>query len=89
MRDKKIRGDQRDSHGVAQRLLMSGSALVCLLLLGGCADKPTYEADYDQGFPFSQLKTYRGYDDDYNTRESQYRRRNSMISGCAIQQIRS
>ena len=31
----------------------------------GCADKPTYEADYDQNFPFGQLKTYRWYDDDH------------------------
>ena len=44
---KNIIGDQRDSHGVAKRLLVSGSALVCLLLLAGCADKPTYETDYD------------------------------------------
>jgi hypothetical protein len=54
-----------------------GATLVCLALLAGCSDKPTYEADYDQNFPFGQLKTYRWYDDDHNTRESQYRRRNS------------
>ena len=74
---KKIRGDQRDSRGVANRLLVSGSALVFLVLRAGCADKPTYEADYDQNFPFGQLITYRWYDDDHITRENQYGRRNS------------
>ena len=50
---------------------------VCLLLAVGCADKPTYEFDYDQAFPFGGYQTYRWYDDDHNSRESQYRRRNS------------
>ena len=43
----------------------------------GCADTPTYEVDYDQSFSFGQYKTYRWYDDDQNSRESQYRRYNS------------
>ena len=46
-------------------------------LIVGCADKPTYEVDFDQSFPFAQYKTYRWYDDDHNSRESQYRRYNS------------
>ena len=50
---------------------------VCLVLAVGCADKPTYEFDYDQAFPFGGYQTYRWYDDDHNSRESQYRRRNS------------
>ena len=51
--------------------------VVCSMLAVGCADKPTYEFDYDQAFPFGGYQTYRWYDDDHNTRESQYRRRNS------------
>jgi hypothetical protein len=46
-------------------------------LIVGCADKPTYEVDFDESFPFAQYKTYRWYDDDHNSRESQYRRYNS------------
>ena len=67
----------RALRGVNKASLVMGALVACLVLLGGCADKPTYETDYDQSFPFSQLKTYRWYDDDHNTRESQYRRRNS------------
>ena len=58
--------------------------LLCVLLsvllsalLVACADAPTYEVDYDQSFPFAGYKTYRWYDDDHNSRESQYRRYNS------------
>ena len=65
------------ARSVKQALLMMGAIVASSVLLAGCADKPTYEADYDQNFPFGQLKTYRWYDDDHNTRESQYRRRNS------------
>ena len=54
-----------------------GGALACLALLAGCADKPTYDVDYGQSFPFAEYKTYRWYDDDHNSRESQYRRYNS------------
>ena len=50
---------------------------VCLVLAVGCADKPTYEFDYDLAFPVGGYQTYRWYDDDHNSRESQYRRRNS------------
>ena len=50
---------------------------VCSALVVGCADKPTYEFDYDQAFSFGGYQTYRWYDDDHNSRESQYRRRNS------------
>ena len=50
---------------------------VCSVLVVGCADKPTYEFDYDQAFSFGGYQTYRWYDDDHNSRESQYRRRNS------------
>ena len=46
-------------------------------LIVGCADKPTYEVDFDQSFPFARYKTYRWYDDDHNSRESQYRRYNN------------
>ena len=65
------------TRSVKQALLMMGAIVASSVLLAGCADKPTYEADYDQNFPFSPLKTYRWYDDDHNTRERQYRRRNS------------
>ncbi|MDG2459781.1 MAG: DUF4136 domain-containing protein [Luminiphilus sp.] len=51
--------------------------VVCSVLAVGCADKPTYDIDYDQTFPFAGYQTYRWYDDDHNSRESQYRRRNS------------
>ena len=51
--------------------------VVCSVLAVGCADKPTYDIDYDQTFPFAGYQTYRWYDDDHNSREGQYRRRNS------------
>ena len=72
-----VKSGRRRARGARQTLLVMGATLVCSLMVAGCADKPTYEADYDQNFPFGQLKTYRWYDDDHITRESQYRRRNS------------
>jgi len=57
--------------------VVMGGVFACLTLFTGCADKPTYDVDYDQSFPFAEFKTYRWYDDDHNTRESQYRRYNS------------
>ena len=68
---------RRAWRGVKKAFLVTGSALACLALLSGCADKPTYDVDYDQSFPFAEYKTYRWYDDDHNSRESQYRRYNS------------
>lgn len=59
----------------AGRMITAG--VFACLLLSACADKPTYDVDYDQSFPFAGYKTYRWYDDDHATRESQYRRRNS------------
>ena len=50
---------------------------LCAGLMNGCASGPTYQVDYDQSFPFSAYRTYRWYDDDHVTRESQYRRYNS------------
>ena len=67
----------RGLRAVKQTVLLTGGLLACLALLTGCADKPTYDVDYDQSFAFSDVKTYRWYDDDHNSRESQYRRYNS------------
>jgi hypothetical protein len=53
------------------------AVLALVLALAGCADKPTYEIDYDQSFSFTQYQSYRWYDDDHASRESQYRRQNS------------
>lgn len=53
------------------------AAALLVLGLAGCADKPTYEIDYDQSFIFAQYQSYRWYDDDHASRESQYRRQNS------------
>ena len=52
---------------------------VCLMVFvaAGCADTPTYQVDFDQSFGFSEYKTFRWYDDDHASRESQYRRMNS------------
>ncbi len=71
------RGNRQLCWRVIQKALRSVSAisLLCVFIVG-CADKPTYEVDFDQTFPFGQYKTYRWYDDDQNTRESQYRRYN-------------
>ena len=55
---------------------MITAVVFACLLLSACADKPTYDVDYDQSFPFAGYKTYRWYDDDH-ARESPYRRRNS------------
>ena len=52
---------------------------VCLMVFvaAGCADTPTYQVDFDHSFGFSEYKTFRWYDDDHASRESQYRRMNS------------
>lgn len=60
------------------------AVLWLVVALVGCADKPTYEIDYDQSFAFAQYQSYRWYDDDHASRESQYRRQNS-----SDQQVRS
>ena len=69
--------NKRGLCGVKKAFLVTGGVLMCLALIAGCADKPTYDVDYDQSFPFAQFKTYRWYDDDHNSREGQYRRYNS------------
>ena len=68
---------ERGLRGVKKAFVIMGGAVVCLALIAGCADKPTYHVDYDQSFPFAEYKTYRWYDEDHNSRESQYRRHNS------------
>lgn len=67
----------RSISGLAKHRRRAGGFLLCGLFIAGCADKPTYQVDYDQTFPFSGYQTYRWYDDDHNTTESQYRRYNS------------
>ena len=73
----RVNSSERAVCGVKKAFVAMGGALACLALLAGCADKPTYDVDYDQSFPFAEYKTYRWYDDDHNSRESQYRRYNS------------
>ncbi len=73
----RVNSSERAVRGVKKAFVAMGGALACLALLAGCADKPTYDVDYDQSFPFAEYKTYRWYDDDHNSRESQYRRYNS------------
>ena len=73
----RVSSSERAVGGVKKAFVAMGGALACLALLTGCADKPTYDVDYDQSFPFAEYKTYRWYDDDHNSRESQYRRYNS------------
>ena len=55
------------SRRVKKASVVTGGLLACLTLLSGCADKPTYDVDYDQSFAFSEFQTYRWYDDDHNT----------------------
>jgi hypothetical protein len=61
------------------RSLLICLCLICALLLGGtgCANQPSYGFDYDRSFDFSQLKTYRWYDDVVPSREADYRQYNS------------
>jgi hypothetical protein len=73
----RLNSSERVVRGVKKVFVAMGGALACLALLAGCADKPTYDIDYDQSFPFAEYETYRWYDDDHNSRESQYRRYNS------------
>lgn len=73
----RVRVSQSWPHGVASAFLIRAAVLLCGVLLASCADKPTYEVDYDLSFPFAGYQTYRWYDDDHNSRESQYRRYNS------------
>ena len=61
----------------ATNLWLRYAVLALVVALAGCADKPTYEIDYDQNFTFTQYQGYRWYDDDHASRESQYRRQNS------------
>ena len=68
---------ERGLRRVKKAFVAMGGLIACLALLAGCADTPTYDVDYDQSFAFSEFQTYRWYDDDHNTRESQYRRYNS------------
>ena len=68
---------ERGVRRVKKAFVVTGGVLACLILFSGCADKPTYQVDYDQAFPFAGYQTYRWYDDDHNTTESQYRRYNS------------
>ena len=68
---------ERGSCRVTKAFRVMGGLLASLSLIAGCADKPTYDVDYDQSFAFFEFQTYRWYDDDHNTRESQYRRYNS------------
>ena len=42
----------------ATNLLLRCVAIALIVALAGCADKPTYEIDYDQKFTFSQ-STYK------------------------------
>ena len=77
----RVNSSERVVRGVKKAFVAMGGALACLALLAGCADKPTYDIDYDQSFPFAEYKTYRWYDDDHNSRESQYRRYNSSYQG--------
>lgn len=74
---KRANTSERGLRRVKNAFVVAGGLLACLALLAGCADKPTYDVDYDQSFAFSEFQTYRWYDDDHNTRESQYRRYNS------------
>ena len=64
--------------GAVRNLFTVSFACLCVGLINGCASSgPSYEIDYDHSFPFSAYRTYRWYDDDHVTRESQYRRYNS------------
>ena len=65
-------------YGAVRDLVTVSFACLCVALINGCASSgPSYEIDYDHSFPFSAYRTYRWYDDDHVTRESQYRRYNS------------
>ena len=61
----------------AANSLLRCAGLALAVAVAGCADKPTYEIDYDQNFTFTQYQGYRWYDDDHASREGQYRRQNS------------
>ena len=43
----------------------------------GCASKPTYEIDFDRGYDFSDVRTYRWYDDMIDSRTAEYRHFNA------------
>lgn len=66
--------DRRTRTGMGRALFWS----VGVTLLGACASpQPSYQIDFDRTFPFSDYATFRWYDDDHVSRESQYRRYNS------------
>lgn len=51
--------------------------LAILCLLTACSSQPSYVIDHSEKFDFSQLKTYRWYDDVYTSAASEYRHYNS------------
>lgn len=73
----RVNASERSLRRVKKTFVVIGGVFAFLTLFTGCADKPTYGVNYDQSFPFAAFKTYRWYEDDHNTRESQYRRYNS------------
>lgn len=50
---------------------------VILCALAACSNQPNYIIDQNERFDFSQLKTYRWYDDVYSSKEGEFRRYNS------------
>ena len=53
---KRLRYKPRwQSLSVALRMMVVMALAAGLIV--GCADKPTYEVDFDQSFPFAQYKT--------------------------------
>ncbi|TXS94191.1 DUF4136 domain-containing protein [Parahaliea maris] len=48
-----------------------------LLLLAGCASKPSYDIDFSDSFDFAGLHSYRWYDDVHPSEMADYRQYNS------------
>ncbi|MFT4519421.1 MAG: hypothetical protein ACI9JM_001817 [Halioglobus sp.] len=52
-------------------------ALVVSLMLVACSSQPTFNIDHDDHTNFASYKTYRWYDDVYDSKEADYRQYNA------------
>ena len=77
------------TRSVKQALLMMGAIVASSVLLAGCADKPTYEADYDHFFTLGSLKHTVGMTTITTPEKISTAAATAVISGCVTRQIRN
>ena len=73
----------------ATNSLLRCVALALVVALAGCADKPTYEIDYDQNFTFTQYQGYPGMTTTMPPEKASIAARIAVISECARRPMQS